>query len=370
MNYRRARCGAATNRDGETCQNYKDACPHHASKSGRAASPPPSPTHDASLDHQPQGLSCLATTTQKVALSLGLSAAGVEREHHAVAFALKVIHPLTPLVPDEPEAVVVFKGGTALAAISVIQRLSRDLDIAIVPLLDNYGGNRRRRWLREMLTRTEPLCLGVPQPNRYGTRFRRATLPYPSTTETTMTEAHVLRYVDVEITVSRGLGLNTEQDVSSLLSRHLSPEEAAAGQGRLLVAHPLETMVEKLHAQARMSLRETPDRAATRVRDIYDIAMILRTYGDQLEPGQIADWYDTINTEDFQIQTGRSIARPVDGPGPSRLLRPTPVTAPRCTRRTTRDSCRCCTGRPLLTTNAWTSYERTLICSDSSTCGG
>ena len=219
----------------------------------------------------------------------GLLPEQVYHDHQLVRMAIELCQPLT--VYDDVK--LVLKGGTALTKQSITTRFSEDIDLGIVPPPHGSFGNKKRdRCMDEIKARTLALW-----PDKFGIRsgkwYSRYNIPYQPLNEKAAGQGQEPA-VKVEVTVNTGIGRYETAELLSLISENLEMDTKEPVP-EALGCHPLETLGEKLHALNRIVTHEPPERITTRVRDIYDIACILNSYGFELEPGEINSLYEAAN---------------------------------------------------------------------------
>ena len=226
----------------------------------------------------------------EVAEDTGLLPDQVYHDHQLVRMAVELCPPLTVY----HDVRLVLKGGTALAKQGITTRFSEDIDLGIVPPLQGTFGNKKRdRCMDEIKTRALALW-----PDEFGIRsgkwYSRYRIPYHPLEEQAAGRGQEPA-VKVEVTVNTGIGRYETIELLSLISEHLEVDTKDEPVPQVLCCHPLETLGEKLHALNRIVTHERPERITSRVRDIYDIACILSSYGYELEPGDIDSLYEAAN---------------------------------------------------------------------------
>lgn len=242
--------------------------------------PPPDPRPGSAPDQT------VLNAVEQAARWTGLTERQIFHDHQLVRIASVLCRPFT----DYEEALLVLKGGTALAKQGVTARHSEDIDLGIVPPMgETFGSSRRDRCMREIGGRAESLG-DRPTARRRGKGYSSFLIPYPPLDELDDAEPPSVK---VEVTVGAGIGRGETVALESLASEFLDSDDAAPAEA--LCCHPLETLGEKLHALTRITAHDPPERIATRVRDIYDIACIFQWCGDDLAPGDLNELYQAAN---------------------------------------------------------------------------
>lgn len=226
----------------------------------------------------------------EVAKDTGLLPDQVYHDHQLVQMAVELCPPLTVY----HDVKLVLKGGTALAKQGITTRFSEDIDLGIVPPLSGTFGNKKRdRCMDEIKMRALALW-----PDEFGIRsgkwYSSYNIPYHPLVEHGAGRGQEPA-VKVEVTVNTGIGRYETTEMLSLISEHLEIDTKDEPVPQVLCCHPFETLGEKLHALNRIVTHERPERITSRVRDIYDIACILSSYGYELEPGEIDSLYEAAN---------------------------------------------------------------------------
>ena len=236
-----------------------------------------------------------------------------------------------------PEALVVFKGGTSLAkAYPILHRFSEDVDVNIVPPLDQrFGDSRRKKARRELHARLEA---GIPLPmehERHGTNFATTTIhypPVPSGTASGSPGGPAFGEVLVEMNI-RGQppGTYSGQTVASLageaaarLDPALLREHPILRPFEVLTADPIIAVVDKLDALHWRSSSDDPGQVRGRARDLYDLACLLRheTVRPRLSSQLVAEMHEIVVDSIPSGLTARATQRPADGFATSPAFQP------------------------------------------------
>lgn len=228
---------------------------------------------------------------EEVADETGLTPYQVYHDHQLVRIAIELCKPLTTY----DNVKLLLKGGTALAKQGIARRFSEDIDLGIVPPPQQSFGNKKRdRCMKEISIRAQALWPEKKIDGRSGKWYSRYEVPYPPLEKQYPSERQ-RPIVKVESTVNTGIGRYETTELMSLVSEHQEMDTWGEPIPQVLCCHPLETLGEKLHALNRIETHEPPEKIVSRVRDIYDIACILRSYGHELVPGDIASFYEAAN---------------------------------------------------------------------------
>lgn len=246
---------------------------------------------------------------EEVSADTGLSHYQVYHDHQLVRMAIELCKPLTV----HSEAKLVLKGGTALAKQRIAIRFSEDIDLGIVPPPhESFGNKKRDRCMKEISTRAQAFW-PKKLDGRSGKWYSRYEIPYPPL-ESQYPSKKQRPIVKAEATVNSGIGRYETTDMLSMISEHLEVDTWDEPVPQVLCCHPLETLGEKLHALNRIVTHEPPEKIISRVRDIYDIACILRSYGHELVPGDITSFYEAANRpEGDRFRLSRLTPIPPDG---------------------------------------------------------
>ncbi|MHB8140331.1 MAG: nucleotidyl transferase AbiEii/AbiGii toxin family protein [Vulcanimicrobiaceae bacterium] len=190
---------------------------------------------------------------------------------------------LRSLAEPLDEYAVIFKGGTSLSkAWGLIQRMSQDVDILLVPPR-GAGSNARDRALKALTRRAGSAIHAEPFLVTSSTGIHRATtIRYGPTFEDPIVPAEVL----LEIGVRGGPDPNEPRAIHSFVAEYALGEAGVAMSEfdelrpvEIYCLKPERTLVEKLsalHHLATTALDNTGIRIGTSMRHYYDIAMLLR----------------------------------------------------------------------------------------------
>ena len=245
----------------------------------------------------------------EIAAETSLSQYQIYHDHQLVQMAIELCKPLT----THSEAKLLLKGGTALAKQGIAMRFSEDIDLGIVPPShESFGNKKRHRCMQEIRIRAQAFW-SKKLDGRSGKWYSRYEIPYPPL-EQQYPSKRQRPVVKVEATVNTGIGRYETTELLSLVDEHLEMDTKQELIPQVTCCHPLETLGEKLHALNRIIAHEPPEKIISRVRDIYDIACILRSYGHELVPGDITSFYEAANRpEGDRFRLSRLTPIPPDG---------------------------------------------------------
>ncbi len=177
---------------------------------------------------------------------------------------------------------VVFKGGTSLSkAWRLIQRMSQDVDILLVPR-ENVGSNRRDKGLKSITARASNAVQMEPSPITSSTGIHRATnLKYSPAFQDQVVPPEVL----LEIGVRGGPDPNERMQIRSFIAEYALTRAGAAEDEfdefrsvEIRCLGPERTLVEKLSALHQLATKNAEGeglKIGTSARHYYDIAMLL-----------------------------------------------------------------------------------------------
>jgi len=239
------------------------------------------------------------------------------------------------ITPSElyPDARIVFKGGTSLAkAYPILRRFSEDVDVNVIPPHGQPFGDSRRKKIRKELHARLEAGIALPMTHtRRGTNFASTRIQYePESQESQKSQessdaAEIYQgYVIVEINIRSQppdtWGVRNVTSLAGELVAQLDPslleQHPILKPFEVLTADPIVAVVDKLDAlHWRSSSDDDPQQVSKRVRDIYDLACLLRheAVRPRLSSALTAEMHEFVVASNPSGLAHRGIPRPVDG---------------------------------------------------------
>ena len=237
-------------------------------------------------------------TVVLVADRLGIQPLAVEKDYW-VCEALRAIVAVNPGV--------VFKGGTSLAKLGIIERFSEDLDL-LAPEVAGQGRTAAKSAMKKMCTAAVEATLSPPEEvvstsgGTQGTLHREAHLRPPIKNQPASGTSAIAdpESIQIEIGQSGGPNPHSTETVTSLLADALLATEPALAAHRDLqpfavqVLHPGRTLLEKLlRVNTHAAGNDGRDNEARIGRQMYDIWALL---GDERVLAFLNDRNETAKT--------------------------------------------------------------------------
>ncbi len=241
------------------------------------------------------------------------------------------------IAPSEtyPGVRTVFKGGTSLAkAYPILNRFSEDVDVNIIPPPgQEFGHSRRKKARKELHARLDE---GIPLEIEHkleGANFAVSTISYvPASPESGAIFGMTFGSVLVEMNIrEQPPGMCVMRSVTSLAGEaaseldpllleeypHLKPFE-------VLTADPAVAVVDKLDALNWRSESDNPAQIATRARDIYDLACLLRhsAVRPKLNSALVSEMHETVVDSIPPGLAGTATPRPEGGFASAKAFQP------------------------------------------------
>lgn len=216
---------------------------------------------------------------------------------------------------------VVFKGGTALAKMSILRRFSADVDVNIVPPTnDEFGSGRRKQVRRELHARLDANIPFKIEHQRYGQNFARSQFRYLPESADIETSAATFGKVLVEMNIrGQPQGMWSYQPITSLageaasrLDPSLLEEYPILQPFQVLCVDPLVSVVDKLDALHGRASSDRPQQVSERTRDVYDLAVLLQhgTVQPHLNQDIVCSMHETVIETAPSVNAYRTYQRP------------------------------------------------------------